>query len=49
MAPRGLKVGETFVDGGRSFVVDKVLPDGNYISHQVKNPVKRATGRKAVK
>lgn len=35
MICRGLKKGQTFEDGGRVFVVEKVLPDGNYLSRQV--------------
>ena len=31
----GLKKGDYFEDGGRFFVVDDVLENGNYISHRV--------------
>ena len=31
----GLKKGNYFEDGGRFFVVDDVLENGNYISHRV--------------
>lgn len=48
MAPRGLRVGDTFVDSGRYFVVDKVLPSGDYISHQIEKP-KRTTRKTAEK
>ena len=32
MAKAGLKVGDTFEDGGRTYTVTKVLPDGRYVS-----------------
>ena len=32
-APIGLQVGETYEDGGRTMIVDKVLEDGSYIAH----------------
>ena len=31
----GLKKGDYFEDGGRFFVIDDVLENGNYISHRV--------------
>ena len=37
MIPKGLKVGDTFLDGKRSFVVCKVLANGNYECEVVKN------------
>lgn len=48
MAPSGLKVGDTFVDGGRTFQVDKVYPNGNYSSHQIET-VKKTRRKTAVK
>lgn len=35
---KGLKKGEYFEDGGRIFVIDEVLEDGKYISHQTEAP-----------
>lgn len=35
MVKKGLKAGETFVDGGLPYVVVKVLPNGNYISKRI--------------
>ena len=32
MVKAGLKVGDTFEDGGRTYTVTKVLPDGRYVS-----------------
>ena len=32
MVKAGLKVGDTFEDGGRIYTVTKVLPNGNYVS-----------------
>ena len=32
MRKAGLKVGDTFEDGGRTYTVTKVLPNGNYVS-----------------
>ena len=32
MVKAGLKVGDTFADGGRTYTVTKVLPNGNYVS-----------------
>ena len=32
MIKAGLKVGDTFEDGGRTYTVTKVLPDGRYVS-----------------
>ena len=29
----GLKKGDKFEDGGRVFIIDQVLPNGDYISH----------------
>lgn len=40
----GLKKGDYFEDGGRFFVVDDVLENGNYISHRVS--VEEATEKK---
>lgn len=40
MAPAGLKPGDTFVDHGRTYQVDKVNPDGSYCSHYVEQPKK---------
>ena len=36
MIPKGLKVGDTFVDGKQTFVVRAVLANGNYESETVK-------------
>ena len=33
MVVKGLKKGDRFEEGGFIFVVDKVLDDGNYVSH----------------
>ena len=38
---KGLKKGEFFEDGGRTFVIDEVLEDGKYISHEDKPPKKK--------
>ena len=35
MVKKGLKAGETFVDGGLPYIVVKVLPNGNYISKRI--------------
>ena len=35
MVKRGLKPGETFVDGGRTYEVLSVEPNGNYVSKEV--------------
>ena len=35
MIVKGLKKGDKFEDGGRLFVVEKVLPSGNYISREI--------------
>lgn len=35
MVKRGLEVGSVFTDGNRTYMVDKVLPNGSYISHSV--------------
>ena len=32
MIKAGMKKGDKFTDGGIQYVVDEVLPDGNYIS-----------------
>ena len=32
MVKAGLKVGDTFEDGGITYTVTKVLPNGNYVS-----------------
>lgn len=34
MVKKGLKPGDTFVDGGRTYVVLSVCPNGNYISKE---------------
>lgn len=33
MVAKGLKKGDRFEEGGFFYVVDKVLDDGNYVSH----------------
>ena len=38
---KGLKKGEYFEDGGRVFVVDEVLGDGKYMSHETERPKKK--------
>lgn len=35
MVKRGLEAGAVFTDGNRTYMVDKVLPNGSYISHSV--------------
>lgn len=35
MITRGLKKGERFEDGGRTFIVEEVLENGNYISREM--------------
>lgn len=35
MVVKGLKKGDRFDEGGFFYVIDKVLEDGNYISHVV--------------
>lgn len=37
MIPKGLKVGDTFIDGKLRFVVCRVLANGNYECEVVKN------------
>lgn len=37
MVPKGLKVGDTFEDGGRLFVVEAVNGNGTYFSRAVEN------------
>lgn len=49
MAPAGLKVGDTFVDGGSTYQVDKVYPNGNYSSHMVFPKKKQTRTKTAVK
>lgn len=39
MIKKGLKVGDTFEDGNRKFVVKEVVPEG-YISEQIKEEPK---------
>lgn len=34
MVKRGLKAGDTFVEGGITYVINSVLSDGNYISRK---------------
>lgn len=49
MIPKGLKVGDTFIDGKLRFVVCRVLANGNYECEVVKNvpeKTKEATVRK---
>nr|DAF32261.1 MAG TPA: hypothetical protein [Ackermannviridae sp.] len=41
MVPKGLKVGDTFLDGNLRFVVCKVLASGNYECEVVKNVPKK--------
>ena len=35
MVSSGLKIGDTFTDGGFTYEIKAVLPDGNYISKRV--------------
>lgn len=35
MVVKGMKVGDTFKDGVSNYVVEKVLPDGTYISKRI--------------
>ncbi len=37
MIPKGLKAGDTFIDGKQTFVVRAVLANGNYESEAVKS------------
>nr|DAI06140.1 MAG TPA: phosphatase binding protein [Ackermannviridae sp.] len=37
MVPKGLKVGDTFEDGGRLYVVEAVNGNGTYFSRAVEN------------
>lgn len=37
MVPKGLKIGDTFEDGKRLFVVEAVNRDGTYYSRAVEN------------
>lgn len=37
MVPKGLKIGDTFEDGKRLFVVEAVNKDGTYYSRAVEN------------
>lgn len=32
---KGLKKGEKFEEAGRFFIIEDVLPDGNYISREI--------------
>lgn len=49
MVPKGLKIGDTFEDGGRLFVVEAVNGDGTYYSRAVENgrPMANAGGERA--
>lgn len=38
MVPKGLKVGDTFEDGGRLYVVEAVNGNGTYFSRAVETP-----------
>lgn len=53
MVVKGLKKGDRFDEGGFFYVIDKVLEDGNYISHvasdkenDVKNDGQKETGKR---
>ena len=52
MVKAGLKVGDTFEDGGRTYTVTKVLPNGNYVStakaYTDKSEVKEETDESVV-
>lgn len=52
MVKAGLKVGDTFEDGGRIYTVTKVLPNGNYVStakaYTVEPEVKEETDESVV-
>jgi hypothetical protein len=39
MIPKNLKVGDTFTDGGFTYVVDEIVSVG-YNSHRIEKPVK---------
>lgn len=39
MIKPGMKKGEKFIDGGIEYVVESVLPDGNYISKRADHVV----------
>lgn len=39
MVAKGLKVGDTFKDGVSNYIVEKVLPNGMYISRRITKPV----------
>lgn len=43
MVPKGLKVGDTFEDGGLTYEVTKVLPNGCYESKrtEAKKPARK--------
>ena len=39
MVSKGLKVGDTFTEGVSTYIVEQVLPNGDYISRRVITPV----------
>ena len=39
MVAKGLKVGDTFKDGVSNYIVEKVLPNGMYVSRRITGPV----------
>lgn len=49
MVPKGLKIGDTFEDGKRLFVVEAVNGNGTYFSRAVENgePMANAGGERA--
>jgi hypothetical protein len=42
MVPKGLKIGDTFEDGKRLYVVEAVNRDGTYYSRAVENTTRPA-------
>lgn len=42
MVPKGLKIGDTFEDGKRLYVVEAVNGDGTYYSRAVENTTRPA-------
>lgn len=48
MISKGLKVGATFEDGGLTYEITKVLPNGDYESKRIEKPAESA-GKKSAK
>ena len=54
MVSKGLKAGDTFIEGVSAYIVEKVLPNGDYVSRRIgkadakkeEKPVKRTRTKK---